>query len=259
MTRRPFRGLLALALVTTCAVGGVSEAASQSATGGTYVTSLPSGADIFFDGVYVGRSPLVVDGVVPGRHGLTMTKPGFVTLETAVTVEAGTLASASMRLAASPRGGSAESGTLVIRGLPAHATLRVDGTPVASPKDPVALPAGPHQLVVQSAHGRIARSISIFGATTTDVVLSEARVEDRPSGVVALAEDYLPTDAFVVEGTRVAVHYLGHTVVAHFGDPTVRLDGATVTFDSAPKSIGGKLYLPLSLLEKVTGDVSKSR
>jgi hypothetical protein len=35
------------------------------------------------------------------------------------------------------------------------------------------------------------------------------------------------------------------------------VDGATVAFDSAPQSIGGKLFLPLELLQKLAGDTSK--
>ncbi len=235
-------------------------ATADQTRGGVYVTTLPGGGDVFFDGTYVGRAPLVVDGVAAGRHMLTVTKAGFATVETTVTVVAGALSMASTRLAAAARGSNAqESGTLAVRGLTPHATVRVDGAPVASPKDPLTLEPGPHRLDVTSKEGRTTRAFTVFAGTTTDVVLSEAPAQTHRNAVVALAEDYLPTNAFAVEGSRIIVHYLSHTVVAHFGDPHVRMDGTVLAFDSAPESIGGKLYLPLALLEKVTGDVSKSR
>ena len=90
-------------------------------------------------------------------------------------------------------------------------------------------------------------------------MLVEPRDAGVRSAVVAPAEDYLPTDAFQVEGKKIVVRYAGHVVVAHVGDIGVRFDGATVEYGSAPESIGGKLYLPVELLEKLTDDTSKSR
>ena len=255
MIGRWFPGLVAVSLLST-----LGASAAQPACGGAYVTTLPSDADVFFDGTYVGRSPLVVDGVSPGRHGLTITRAGFASLETTVVVEAGTIVPSSTRLGDKARGEApVERGTLVVRDVPEHATTRVDGTAFEPAKRPLALPVGTHELVVETRLGRMTRPFSIYAGLATNVVLAETHVDEHRSGVVAPAEDYLPTDAFVVRGSRIVVRYLGHTIVAHFGDPKVRLDGATVVFDSAPESIAGKLYLPLSLLEKVTGDVSKSR
>lgn len=233
---------------------------AQSALGGAYITTLPSGAEVWFDGTYVGRSPLVIDGVAPGRHGMTITKTGWSTVESAVVVSAGMLATSSTRLGPGAHGtGPAEDGALVIRGLPARATVSVDGATSAATKDPLMLSAGPHQLVVLTPHSRQTRGFTIYPGTTTDVMLGAAPSLERRSAVVAPAEDYLPTNAFVVEGNKIVVRYLGHVVVAHFGDTHVLVDGSTIAFNEAPESIGGKLYLPLELLEKVTGDVSKSR
>ncbi len=270
MMGRFVSGLVASFFALTLAVGDTALAASPATPapttttdptrGGVYVTTLPGGGDVFFDGTYVGRAPLVVDGVAAGRHALTVTKAGFATVETTVSVAAGAMSMASTRLAAAARGANAEeSGALAVRGLPPHASVRVDGVPVASPKDPLALEPGPHRLDVTNKEGRTTRTFTVFAGTTTDVVLGEVPAQAHRNAVVALAEDYLPTNAFTVDGARIVVHYLGHTVVAHFGDPHIRMDGTVLAFDSAPESIGGKLYLPLELLEKVTGDVSKSR
>jgi len=250
---------LAFAVAMLGLGAAVTRAADVVAVlGGTYVTTLPSGADVWVDGTYVGHSPIVVDGVAAGRHGMTVTKAGYDSVETSIVVAPGTLVMSSLRLAPSTRSTVAsEGGTLALRGVPPHATVTVDGASLAAPT--VSLAAGTHALVVRSPHGRMTRTFAIYPGTTTGVLLVEARASERRSAVVALAEDYLPTDSFAVAGNRITVRYLGHTILAHFGDPHVRFDGSSLLFDSAPESIGGKLYLPLELLEKVTGDVSKSR
>lgn len=255
MIGRFVSGLLACAIAASV---GIAEA--QSALGGAYITTLPSGADVWFDGTYVGHSPLVVDALAAGRHGLTLTKAGWNTVETAVVVTGGSLVTASTRLVPGNRGATpGEPGTLVVRGVPPGGTISVDGAPPSASKDPRPMAAGSHQIVVDAAGARTTRAFTIYPGTTTGLVFGGSARVERRSAVVAPAEDYLPTNAFVVTGKRIVVRYLNHVVVAHFGESQVMLDGATVAFDSAPESIGGKLYLPLALLEKVTGDVSKGR
>jgi hypothetical protein len=247
--------LLASAIAGTAGIAG-----AQTVLGSAYITTLPSGADVWFDGTYVGHSPLVVDALAAGRHGLTLTKPGWNTVETAVVVSGGTLATSSTRLAPGNHGaGPNEPGTLVVRGVPPGGTVAVDGAPPSASREARAMAAGSHQVVVDAAGARTTRTFTIVPGTTTGLVFGASNRIERRSAVVALAEDYLPTNAFVVSGKRIVIHYLKHVIVAHFGESQVSLDGAVVAFDSAPESIGGKLYLPLELLEKVTGDVSKGR
>lgn len=248
-------------VLLACAIAATAGTASaQTVLGGAYITTLPSGADVWFDGTYVGHSPLVVDALGAGRHVLTITKPGWSTVESAIVVTGGTLATSSTRLVPGNHGGgSGEPGTLVVRGVPPGGTLAVDGAPPSASKGPLAMAAGSHQVVVTAAGARTTRAFAIFPGMTTDLLFGAPTRIERRSAVVALAEDYLPTNAFVVSGKRIVIHYLNHVIVARFGELQVSLDGAVVAFDSAPESIGGKLYLPLELLEKVTGDVSKGR
>jgi hypothetical protein len=56
----------------------------------------------------------------------------------------------------------------------------------------------------------------------------------------------------------VVVRYGGHAVVAHLGELAVRYDGVPMSFDVAPSLIGGKLYLPIELLDRITGSVTTS-
>ncbi len=50
-------------------------------TGSLYVTTLPTGADVWIDGTYVGRSPLVLGGLAGGRHTVGLTKTGWDPLQ----------------------------------------------------------------------------------------------------------------------------------------------------------------------------------
>ncbi|GAC1567900.1 MAG: hypothetical protein NVS2B3_08620 [Vulcanimicrobiaceae bacterium] len=240
-----------------------SPAYADSTTGGTFVTTLPSGADVWFDGTYVGRSPLFVDGLAEGRHALSIVKSGWSSQDASVAIVRGAVVVSGVRLLPGKRAGGAAGpgvGTLVLREIPAGAELSLDGSAIAVPSlKAIAMPAGTHELVVRTARGRSTRSIAIYPELATYVILRESSVRRERSAVIAPAEDYLPTNAFVVEGRRIVVRYGGHVAIARFGETMVRVDGAATEFDSAPEEIGGKVYLPLELLEKLSGDVSKPR
>lgn len=242
-----------------------AAARAETSTGGIYVTTLPGAADIWLDGTYVGRSPVLIDGLPVGHHAVTITKTGWTVNEVDVSVDAGTIAMASERLDAGPHPRSRDQGTgaLVVRGMPPGATLEIDGAPLATPPaQPLALAAGSHRLTLLDRHARTSRTISILAQTTTAIVLADAPAASdnvAPAGrsVVAPVEQYLPSDAVVLEGTKIVVRYGGHVVVARLGDPRVRFDDGTIVYAGAAEQIDGKLYLPLDLLEKLSGSASK--
>ncbi len=251
---------------STLLAGALRDAArAETPTGGIYVTTLPASADVWVDGTYVGHSPVLVDGLAAGRHAVTITKTGWTVHEVDVSVDAGAIAMASERLDAAmrPRAAEQETGSLVVRSLPPGATLEVDGTPLAAPPgQPLPLPAGAHRLTLVYAHARTSRTISIVAQTTTAIVLASATPANDGAAppvrsVVAPVEQYLPSDAVVVEGQKIVVRYGGHVVVARLGDPRVRFDEGSVVYAGAAEQIDGKLYLPLDLLEKLSGSASK--
>jgi hypothetical protein len=237
-----------------------ADAAAQPA-GAAYITTLPSGADVWFDGTYVGRAPVYVDAVPPGRHAVTLTMTGWGFREVDLDVAAGDVSMSSTRLVAGPKAlAEGARGAVIVRGAPPDAKLAVDGALVVGPSGtPHALPAGTHTIEMTTPRGRTVRAFTVVPETTTELVLHEQRGDAVHSAVIAPAADYLPTDAFSVVGTKVVIRYGGHLVVAHLGDPNVRLDRTALTYDSAPVAIAGKLYLPLDLLEKLSGDTSNGR
>jgi len=53
------------------------------------VRSVPSDAEIHVDGIQVGFTPQLIDGVLPGTHTITISKPGYYPAEKTVFVSAG--------------------------------------------------------------------------------------------------------------------------------------------------------------------------
>lgn len=252
------RGIGCAALLLGIAAAGASPASAEIPSGEIYVTTLPSGADVFIDGTYVGRSPALIGALGGGRHALTLTKSGWIVQEVDVTVRADAVAMSSTRLLPASRADSgAALGSVVVRGAPAGASFLLDGNAFSPSPQPFVLSAGPHHIEMKTSHGRTTRPLDVLPDTTTELVLQEPKSDDSHPSIVAPAEDYLPTDAFSLLGKKVVVRYGGHVVVGHLGDATLRIDGTAATFDAAPDFIGGRLYLPLPLLEQLTGDTSK--
>ena len=216
-------------------------------TGSLYVTTLPSAADVWIDGTYVGRTPLVVDALGAGHHTLGVTKTGWRPLQLDVSIVAGQTTLSSMRLDRQPAGLRPPVGSISIHGVVAEATF-LDGVAAVPSKDGTyPASAGTHELAVRTARGRITRSVTVWPQTRTDVMLEPDVEPPRPS-VVAPAEDYMPKSAIRVEGEKVVVRYGGHEVVAHLGLTTYRVDAKVVDYGQAPTMIGSRLYLPLDLL-----------
>jgi hypothetical protein len=216
-------------------------------TGSLYVTTLPSAADVWIDGTYVGRSPLVVDALGTGHHTVALTKTGWRPLQLDVSIVAGQTTLSSMRLEQERTGLRPPLGSIAIHGVVATQTF-LDGVAATPSKDGTyPASAGTHELAVRTAGGRITRSVTVWPQTRTNVMLQPDVEPPRPS-VVAPAEDYMPKSAIQVEGEKVVVRYGGHEVVAHLGLTTYRIDGKIVDYGQAPTMIGPRLYLPLDLL-----------
>jgi hypothetical protein len=249
---------LASFLLCLPACGAAAYAGMPS--GAVYVTTLPTDADIWVDGTYVGRAPVLVDALVPGHHALTITRTGWQVTEVDVTVPAGGVAMSSTRLAAGPRAYVGTStGTMILRDVPPGANVRLDGAAYSGPAGkPVELSAGVHHIAFTTGAGRTTREFTVLPNTSTDVVLHADRSTESRSAVVAPADEYIGADAYEIDGNKIVIHADRHLVVAHFGDTSARYDGRSYDLDAAPISIGGKLYLPLALLEKLADDMSKT-
>jgi hypothetical protein len=247
--------LACAAALTAALVSGASHAArAEVPAGGIYVTTLPDNADIWVDGTYVGRSPVLVDALPRGRHSVTITKSGWSVRELEVEVAPGRIALSSIELNAVAKPVSAAAkGRFVLRGSSKSAKVSIDGLVLGNIDKPIELAAGPHRVTVATPHGgKATRDFTILPQMTTQIVLQHSPSDLARSSVVAPVDEYLPKNAYSLEGKKIVVRYEGHLVVAHLGDSTVRYDGASIAYDGAPETIGLKLYLPLELLERLT-------
>lgn len=223
-------------------------------TGSVYVTTLPSGADVWVDGTYVGRTPLVVDGLAAGRHSVSLTMSGWQGQQLDVSVVAAQTALSSARLdRVAGLKTRPQPGSIALHGLVPGATL-LDGLAVEPAKDgTIPAAAGTHQLVVRTPHGRLSRTVTVWPQTRTDVVLSEDVERIKPT-VVAPAEDFLPKSAVRIDGEKVVLRFANHEVVGRIGSTSYRVDGRAADYDAAPTLIGPRLYLPLELLTMLAGN-----
>jgi hypothetical protein len=221
-------------------------------TGSLYVTTLPSGADVWIDGTYVGRSPLVLGGLAAGRHSVGLAKTGWNPVQLEVSVVAAQTTLSSNKLEPVARGFRLP-GTVAVHGLAPEAVF-VDGVPAAPSKDGTyAVPAGTHELAFRTARGRITRTVTVWPQTKTDVVLQADVEAPRPS-VVAPAEDYVERDAIHIAGERIVIRSGKHEVVGRLGSTAYRVDGRSVDYGEPPTMIGSRLYLPLDLLTMLSAD-----
>ncbi len=230
-------------------------------TGALYVTTLPTSADVWVDGTYVGQSPVILDALAAGRHTVSLNRTGWVSADIDVSVVEGKTALSSVALT---RTGShtvrGSDGSFVIKGLVPRSVL-CDGVALAPDRTGTYVVAsGTHELVAMTAAGKMTRSITVYPEMLTDVVLRDA-ADTAPathSAVVAPASDFLPADALKIDGMRVTIRYEGHLVDATFGSQSYHVDGRSVNYDAAPTLIGTGMYLPLELLKLLTASDAKA-
>ena len=240
-----------LAVSVFCAVALLGAAP----TGAIFVTSLPSGADVWLDGTYVGRSPVVVDALAVGAHHLTLTRTGWTAEDLAVAIASAQTQTSSVVLVRD--GKTAESGgTIAIHATDHLGALAIDGQPAALTKDgTISVSAGTHDVTITSPQGKQTRMVTVYPQTRTDVVLGADTV--LRSIVVAPADDYLPAGAVHFDGTRLVLRYRGHEVIARVGLTTYTIDKRQVSYDSPPTTIKNRIYLPLELLTMLTQNDKK--
>jgi hypothetical protein len=219
-------------------------------TGAIFVTTLPSGADVWLDGTYVGHSPAVVDALAVGVHHLTLTRTGWGPEDLAVEIAPSQTQTTSVVLVRDGKTNEA-LGTIVIHAPDRLGPVTIDGQPAVVAKDgTVAAVAGTHDLTIAVSQGKQTRTVTVYPSTRTDVVLGTDTVVR--SLVIAPADDYLPATAFHLEGTRLVLRYGGHEVIAHLGATSYTIDRQAASYDAPPTVIRNRIYLPLELLTMLT-------
>jgi hypothetical protein len=234
-----------------------------AAWGSAYVTSLPVGSEIWVDGVYAGHAPVFVDLLVPGPHSITVSRAGWSPKRASFSVAAGQIITVSVALDR-PSGPAKlstlghERGALAIRGVPPGAVVTVDGIriPAASaPPKPIA--AGRHLVVVKPKNGnQIVHLVTVYPGTVTVAMFSNTQSVAvdavAQEDVLAPLDKYVPPQNYSTAGNEVVIHYRGVEVECTIGSRTYALNGRSAMLAVPPTLVHGKVYLPLSLLQKIT-------
>ena len=239
-------------LARVAALGAAIAFLGAAPTGALYITTLPSMADVWVDGTYVGHSPLVLDALASGRHSVSLTKTGWQSQDLDVTILASGTSLSSVQLVRAPKGLRPSGGWFVVHGSNVR-SVSLDGEPLVPDKLGVySASSGAHQLVALGATGRITREITIYPDMRTDVIVRDS--QPARSAVVAPALDFLAADSIKIDSSKLVIHSGGHDVIGRFGSTSFRIDGRATDFDAAPTFIGGKLFLPLELLTQIAPD-----
>jgi len=241
-----------LVALVACVVASTSAVQASPGSGAIYLTTLPSGADTWVDGAYVGHSPVLVDALGLGKHTITAAKTGWVSRELRVAVsDRDPLQFIDVQLERDPSAASV-NGTLALHaGIPIR-TVTVDGTPVKlSAAGKLDIAPGEHTIGVETSGGRFERQVDIYPDTTTNVVVRIGSQSANRAIVVAPVTNYLPAADVNVDGKRILIRHNGHTVSGALGDATMRIDGEPTTFDTPPAMIGGTLFLPHDVFVRI--------
>ncbi len=229
--------------------------------GGAFVTSLPGSASAWVDGAFVGATPLYVDDLLPGQHTLTLSSAGWQPASTSFDVVIGHITPVSVVLGRSQSSPAREGqGILAVVGAPPGARIYVDGNGIGvAPVDPHPESAGYHIVTVQLAgkNGtRFTRVVNVFPNATTAVALSAPATNLQPQPIDDILEpldSVVPPTSVVISGSDVTIHYRGFEVQCAIGSRSYTFNGKPGTLSISPALVGSKVYVPSSLLARLSG------
>jgi hypothetical protein len=102
--------------------GQISCQPLPALTGDLYVTSAPSGANVYLDGTYKGIAPITISQVSEGSHTIKCTKSGYYDYSKSVYVTAGTTTSVNCPMPTTPQ---PEEGKIFVMSDPTNANVRI--------------------------------------------------------------------------------------------------------------------------------------
>jgi hypothetical protein len=147
--------------------------------GSLHVTSSPSGADIYLDGVYHGPTPITIGSLAAGNHVVILRLAGYQEYTVTTTITAGQTTQLPVTLAALPP----TAGSVDVVSFPAGASVFLDGSyrGQTSPYDALDLPnvaPGDHGLVLAlQGYYNYVTTVTVTAGQSTHVV---ATLTDRP-------------------------------------------------------------------------------
>jgi PEGA domain-containing protein/copper amine oxidase-like protein len=229
--------------------------------GGAFISSLPGTAAAWVDGTFVGSTPLYVDDLLPGSHSVTLSSAGWQPQSTDFDVAVSRVTPVSIVMTRATGDRSAKGqGLLAVVGAPPGARIYVDGVGIGvAPVQPHPEGAGYHIVTVQPPGPDAVRStrvVNVFPNTTTAVALQQpSSPVGAPSADFLLepVDTIVPPNSIVIAGSDVTIHYRGAEVQCAIGSRTYTFNGKPGTLNIPPALVGGRVYLPQSLLARLAG------
>jgi len=211
------------------------------------------------DGVYLGRTPAFVDDLLPGHHALTVSRAGWNVQTAGVDVNVGQTTPISLvlqRITPGPGESDASKapGLLSVRGT-AGDTVFIDGARAGLlPIDAKPVQGGFHIVTVTGKNAEhLTRIVDVFPDTLSVISVAAVQSGNEGGGVaddmLASLSAYLPAANVVIARDVIAIHDRGLELQCSIGSRDYTLNGKPGTFTIAPALVGGKVYLPLSLLQ----------
>ena len=173
-------------------LGTITLTPVSTQTGNLTVSSNPTGASVYLDGVSKGISPITLTGVSVGNHTLLLTKSGYNNYTTAVTINAGQTATLSATLVPV----TISTGNLSITSNPTAASAYVDGTYKGVTNLVISnLTAGSHSLILAKAgYNNYTATVTVTSGQTTSV---DATLTSIPAQTGNISVSSNPTGASV--------------------------------------------------------------
>ena len=203
----------------------ITLSATTSQTGSVSIVSSPSGADVFLDGGYRGRTPITMSGLTLGRHQVALELPGYARHADTVEVQNGVMTYLDPVLTA-----ALSVGFVSVVSTPEGASVFVDGAYRGATPLTVAAPAGSRRIELD--HPGYADWSSAAQVTAGATVTVNAYLQPLPAssnGGIAVSSDpagaavYLDGEYRGVTTTYGDLELTGVAVGSH--TLSVRLEG----------------------------------
>ena len=158
--------------------------------GSVSITSSPSGAYVYMDGVYKGRTPLTLNNVAAINHNVELDLAGYYDWKTTVSVASGVTRYVDARMVAIP---SETTGRIDVASSPTGADVYLDGihqgkTTSTGPFTISNVRVGTHTVrVAMSGYHDYTTSVDVRGATTSYVSAALQPASMSATGSIAVA------------------------------------------------------------------------
>ncbi|WP_319642869.1 PEGA domain-containing protein [Methanovulcanius yangii] len=158
----------------------------QPTTGAIRISSSPSGADVYIDGVYKGTTTETVSGLSAGSHDLRLKYPGYNDYYDTITITAGQTVTTQAVLKA-----QATYGTISVTTTPSNAQVYIDGDyKGTSPRTVGGLSQGAHILeITMPGYEEWSNQFNIHSNQVTYVTATLKAIPNPTTGTVSITSN----------------------------------------------------------------------